>query len=366
MPRVTVQHVEREICAALRGEPVHPVDPRSFAQMAVNEGVGPLVWQSAGAAALDAWCRERLQEETRRQLALAAVREAELGRVLAVLADAGADVLLIKGAHLAYTLYANPALRPRNDTDLLVRPGHEKTARRALQTLGYKRQPAITGAAVQGQTIFERNGVPGTVLDVHWRLAGPIVAADLFDFSQLWRRAALLPRLGPAARAPHLLDAIAIAAVHLVAHHPNERGLLWLHDLHVLANALGEAEVRSLVDDARSRRVSTVLASALRRAEDRFPSRNGSAILAALTCDESEPSAALLDRRAPSEIALMDLRALRGWRARTSYVAGHLFPPPDYMRRRYAPDSSAPLSWLYATRILSGARKWFRAMTPNP
>ena len=358
MPGLTVHRVEREICAALRGEPAHPVDSRAFAHMAVNEGVGPLVWQSRGSAALDVWCRERLQEETRRQLALAAVREAELRRVLAVLADAGADVLLIKGAHLAYTFYADPALRPRNDTDLLVRPGHEKIARRALETLGYERQPAITGAAVQGQTIFERNGVPGTVLDVHWRLAGPIVAADLFDFSQLWRRAAPLARLGPAARAPHLFDAIAIAAVHLVAHHPNELALLWLHDLHVLANALDRGEVGSLLVDARSRRVSTILASALRRAEDRFPSENGRAILEAMHCDESEPSAALLDRRGPSETALMDLRALRGWRARTFYIAGHLFPPPDYMRCRYAPTSRAPLPWLYATRILSGARKW--------
>jgi len=347
------QEIEREICAVLRGEQVQPFDGQSFARMAVDEGVGPLILQS-----LDRSTQGELQEEMRRQLALAAVREGELRRLLRAFGDAGADVLLIKGAHLAYSVYADPALRPRNDTDILVRPGHEHAARRALETLGYERQPAITGAAVQGQTIFERPDVPGTVLDVHWRLAAPIVAADLFDFSELWRRADRIPRLGPAARAPHRLDAIAIAAVHLVAHHPNELGLLWLHDLHLLVRTLHTADVDAMLSETRSRRISTILASALRRAEARFPSPQGTAILDAIEEDDSEPSAALLDPRTPSETALMDLRALRGWRVRASYLAGHLFPPSDYMRRRYAPNSRAPLSWVYATRIFSGARKW--------
>ena len=353
MPSLIAHDVEWEICAALRGERLQPSDAHAFAQLAVDEGLGPLVLQS-----LDRPTLSELQEEMRRQLALAAVREGELRRLLAAFADVGADVLLIKGAHLAYTVYRDPALRPRNDTDVLVRPGHQSTARRALEALGYERQPAITGAAVQGQTIFEHPGVPATVLDVHWRLAAPIVAADLFDFSQLWRRAECIPRLGTAARAPHRLDAIAIAAVHLVAHHPNELGLLWLHDLNVLVSALGTADVDALVAETRSRRVSTILASALRRAEARFPSPQGRAILDAIEEDDAEPSAALLDRPTPCRSALMGLRALRSWRARTSYLAGHLFPPSDYMRRRYAPDSRAPLSWLYAMRILTGARKW--------
>lgn len=353
MPTLIAHEVEQEICAALRGERVQPVDEQSFAQMAVDEGVGPLILQSLVRPTL-----RELQEEMRRQLALAAVREGELRRLLAALADAGADVLLIKGAHLAYTVYSDPALRPRNDTDVLVRPGHERAARCALKTLGYERQPAITGAAVQGQTIFEHPGVPGTVLDVHWRLAAPIVAADLFDFSQLWRRAECIPRLGAAARAPHRLDAIAIAAVHLVAHHPNELGLLWLYDLHLLVQALSHADVEAMIAETRFRRVSTIVSTALRRAQARFPSRQGTVILDAIHGDDSEPSAALLDRRSPSETALMDVLTLRGWRARASYLAGHLFPPSDYMRRRYAPNSRAPLAWLYATRILSGARKW--------
>ncbi len=41
--------------------------------------------------------------------------------MLASLAAAGITPLLLKGAHLAFTLYRSPDRRPRLDTDLLIR-----------------------------------------------------------------------------------------------------------------------------------------------------------------------------------------------------------------------------------------------------
>ena len=349
---------EADICAVLRGELVQPSDPHAFVDLAVFEGVAPLLWQSPSRPPLPSTCIERLREDVRCQLALATVREPELRRVLAALVTAGVDALLIKGAHVAYAFYPEPSLRPRHDTDLLIRPGDEQKAHAVLEILGYRRQPAITGVAVQGQVIFDCEGVPGSVLDVHCRLASPVVAAELFDFSELWRRAQPIPALGSAARGPHPVDALAIAAVHLLAHHPNERGLLWLHDLRVIADALGLNGRTEFADRARRRKMMTVCETALRRSHGRFPSDGSADLVATLGRAEPEPSAALLDHRGPSAQALLDVRALRGWRVRTGYMAGHLFPPSDYMRRRYAPGSRAPLPWLYAARIIRGARKW--------
>jgi len=349
---------EAEICAVLRGELVRPSDPDAFVDLAVSEGVAPLVWQSPSRPPLPPTCTDRLREEVRCQLALATVREPELRRVVAALAAAGVDALLIKGAHVAYAFYPEPSLRPRNDTDLLVRPGEEQKAHAVLETLGYRRQPAITGVAVQGQVIFDCDWVPGSVLDVHCRLASPVVAAELFDFTELWHRAQPIPALGPGARVPHSVDALAIAAVHLIAHHPNERGLLWLYDLRAIADALGHNGRAEFADQARRRKMTTVCETALRRSLERFPSDASAVLVATLGSDALEPSAVLLDHRGPSAQALLDVRALRGWRARTGYMAGHLFPPSDYMRRRYAPGSRAPLPWLYAARIIRGARKW--------
>jgi hypothetical protein len=198
------------------------------------------------------------------------------------------------------------------------------------------------------------------VLDVHSRLASPVVAAALFDFDDLWRRAQPIPALGAHARGPEPADALAIAAVHLLAHHPNERGLLWLYDLHLLTRTLTGSQVEAAVTEARSRRMGTLLRAALTRSQAIFPTVAAASLLRLLGPDQSEPSAALIDVRRPAEQILMDVRALPTWRARAAYVTGHLFPGPDYMRRRYAPDSIAPLPWLYARRLVVGTGRWLR------
>ena len=39
-------------------------------------------------------------------------------------------------------------------------------------------------------------------------------------------------------------------------------------------------------------------------------------------------------------------------------MAQHMFPSADNMRTVYAPASGAPLTWLYARRVVRGALKW--------
>ena len=349
---------EREICAWLRGERVAPTDARLFGSIAIAEGLAPLVLHQGGAPSLPPDVESALREELHRQLGLAAIRETELRRVLDALAAAGADVLVVKGAHVAQAFYEHPALRPRYDADLFIRPRHRDSAVRVLESLGYERRPAITGDAVQGQAVFDIRGVPGAILDVHWRLASPIVAADLFDFDVLWKNAQPLPQLGPRARAPHVLDAIAIAAVHQVAHHAAEPRLAWLFDLHVMLRTLDRQATDAFADHVRARGMTAVCLAAIRAAERAFPTAAGAQLLRDLSPAADEPSAVLLNHRTPSSQAWMDIRALRTWRARAAYVAGHLFPPAAYMRLTYAPLSRAPLPWLYARRIFAGARRW--------
>src|SRR6266436_1779063 len=51
----------------------------------------------------------------------------------------GIDLLLIKGAALAYTHYASPHLRPRDDIDLLIRRADLERASAMLVSIGYER-----------------------------------------------------------------------------------------------------------------------------------------------------------------------------------------------------------------------------------
>jgi len=53
-----------------------------------------------------------------------------------------------------------------------------------------------------------------------------------------------------------------------------------------------------------------------------------------------------------------DLRAL-SWRNRVRLIAEHLFPPPEYIRRKYGLTSRRSLLVFYARRIVSGVPRWF-------
>jgi hypothetical protein len=64
--------------------------------------------------------RAALTRHTYQEVAVEMMRAAELREVLTALARAGLPVLLLKGAALAHTLYPEPHLRERCDTDLLL------------------------------------------------------------------------------------------------------------------------------------------------------------------------------------------------------------------------------------------------------
>lgn len=79
---------------------------------------------------------------------------AQLEQVLAACAADNLHPIALKGVHLAAHLYAEPALRPMNDIDLLFPPGELADAEVMLTRLGYggKHKSAETGAGVTKHT----------------------------------------------------------------------------------------------------------------------------------------------------------------------------------------------------------------------
>ncbi|HFC11840.1 MAG TPA: hypothetical protein ENJ56_03270, partial [Anaerolineae bacterium] len=78
----------------------------------------------------------------------------QLDRVLAACPEYGLQPIGLKGIHLAAKIYAEPALRPMNDIDLLFEPSRLPIAEKMLQELGYggKYKSAETGAGVTKHT----------------------------------------------------------------------------------------------------------------------------------------------------------------------------------------------------------------------
>ena len=307
--------------------------------------------------------------ERRIAMALDALRETELRRVLGALADAGIRGVLFKGAAIARTHYRSPELRPRTDTDLLVPADRRRDVARILEQLGYRRPPETGGDLIATQfhyTLVDRATIEHA-LDVHWRISNAIAFADVLSYDEIARDAAPLPGLPPGAYGPSTLHSLVLACTHRVAHHPDSGLLLWLYDIHVLAESLSAADEDRLVALAAERRIRTVCAYCLRDAADAFHGK-ADALAARLAppAGAIEPTAAFLGNRIrPVDLLAADLRALGHWRARLRLLREHLLPGREYMFTRYGTRRSWSLPWLYARRIVWGAPKWFRSLAAD-
>jgi len=115
-------------------------------QIAWDEGaVGALRehWRMAGPGAVPLDIDRRLaclalDRELRMRMLEQRTRES-----IAVLASAGLDVALLKGAGLAATLYGSFAARPMKDVDLLIDPDRAEEAKRLMMAAGWERDRGL-------------------------------------------------------------------------------------------------------------------------------------------------------------------------------------------------------------------------------
>lgn len=114
----------------------------------------------------------------------------ELAEVLAALRDATLDVIVLKGAALAETVYPDLAVRPMCDIDLLVRKADIERAYRVLVGIGCCSSSCLS---LEAQQRREHHLAPlrkpgGSGLEVHWTLTPPYTPFEP-DLNGLWERA---------------------------------------------------------------------------------------------------------------------------------------------------------------------------------
>jgi hypothetical protein len=373
-------NLEATLAAALRGD--SPIDDTSVSLDLVDAAEAHLVdallarrLASTGPLSTSpAACPERSRGGARlnalaaAHAALSVAHDRELTRALGHLAAAGVSPVVIKGAHLAHTIYPSPDLRPRGDSDLVIAQDEQAALVAHLETAGYHRMDHVRGRLILGQCHFQRTDDLGVkhALDVHWRVAAPLVFRHVLPAAELRRSRVPLPALGPDAWGPRRAHALIIACVHLVAHHRHSPLLLWLHDIARLAEAFDQDEARAFLDTAAAAGVSAVCAAALNHARRYF---DGPALLSLALGAETagraraEPSARVLTAARPIDDVWLDLQVSEGWRERAALLREHLWPDAQYMRGRAGGGGWLPLA--YARRALAGAGKWMAPRARN-
>lgn len=342
----------------------HQVDPQQVLQIALDEGVLPLLYaQHCTSKGLMPWPQalcETLAVAAKNAVALDAWQQHELTLVLEALAKEGIHPLLMKGAALAYSHYSEPHLRPRCDTDLLLREEQIHHAQAVLSTMGYREPNAISGDLVTGQLMMTKADGNGVLhcCDIHWKISNALAFAELFSYGEAEQQALAIPTLCPHARGLGQIHALLLACVHRVAHHNNSERLIWLYDIHLLASTMSRKEIDQFVELALTKKVGAVCRQGLELAHSYFATSVSPDVMSGLSTQPVEPTCAYLekDRRRVDRL-ISDLRSLPGWRQRIKLLREHAFPPRAYMLRRYQKCSPLYLPVLYAHRLVHALRQ---------
>jgi hypothetical protein len=296
-----------------------------------------------------------------------------LASLIPALTSSGVRPLLFKGAALAYSHYADPTLRQRADTDILVGAEEREPAHEALTELGWRKVSEITAEVSSRQTSYILTG-PGDVtfhVDLHWRLSNSSVLHRLLEHDELWDRSVKLPSLHPQARGAHPVDALLIACMHRLVHlttpyysdgvarlAPDR--LIWLNDIRLIADAFSPEEWSDFERRAREKGLADACRDGLVRAKTLLGAPCPEPVLKRLAASESTEIPDRYLRASWLRREWMDFWALGGVSDKLRFLGEIIFPPADYMRRRYAGGGRGWLAWLYLRRAASGVSKRLR------
>ena len=301
--------------------------------------------------------------ERHRQVAADLIRQKSLAALVDALVAGGVDVLVIKGAALAPLVYDQPERRDRCDADLLISRRQLEAADRVLVKLGYRRQLEPDAMLATGQRHYSPPAASADVVDLHWRAANPLAFSDVIDFEVVWSRRMPVPALGPNAATLSFPDALLLACVHRVAHHGDAVEPRWVEDIDRLVRRLDDGGRSRFVEEATRSGTRQVCARGLRLAGTSCGTPVDSLLADLDLTPEHEPSSAFIGgHRALAGELLSDLR-IGSWRTRVALLREHLFPPVDYIRKRYPQWPRPLLPLVYAYRIAHGAPAWLKRRT---
>lgn len=370
-----VQSAADLICAALRGEShPWPWEPdsaaiKSFHQHANLHGIGSLLHSRVRARNWPAQVTERLKNQAVTRAMWELRHQQVLTETLALLDSQRIHPVLIKGTALAYSLYDDPVLRTRGDTDLIIPIEAKSKADIALMSLGFERDACVTGRHISYQCSYTLATVDGGshTLDLHWKINNSEVLSRLFTYEELRQQARPLAALCPHAQGASPVHALLLACMHRsthkqnpyyvdgVAHYEGNRAI-WLYDIHLLADRLTPQDWGEFTRLARTKGLRAVCLEGMQLAGSNYGTAYPVDVVASLTEGAREPVAEYL---AASKLRQqwMDFCALGSHTDRMGFARELLFPPASYMRGKYHSPRCGWLPWLYFVRAATGVHK---------
>lgn len=362
-------------CAVLRGE--SPNWPSTcgddletiFIRRAQYQGVTALLHERL--QRLSAWpyaVREAVRQHALARAVWELRHQQVLGDVLAALRTRDIEPVLFKGTALAYGLYANPVWRERSDTDMIVAEQDWGRASDTLISLRFQRNAGVSGEFVSYQDSYTKESEGGGrhTIDLHRRINNSELLSRLFSYAELRAEACQLPALCKGAWVAGPLHALLLACLHPATHEHNPytvdhvphyggNRLIWHYDVHLLAQSFTSAQWQSFVDQAVTKGLCATSHEALQRAATRYETRFPDVVLRTLA-RTGEPAAVYL-KAGRLRQSWIDFSSIPSAADRLRFARELVFPPPAYMRAKYAQSPNAWLLRLYVRRAAGGLIK---------
>lgn len=338
-------------------------EPSALAAWLTRQGLGALAYGRCGddQAAL----RRRLQADMFAAAAESSLRQAQLHPILEAFARADLPLVLLKGAALSLSLYADPAWRTMSDLDLWLQEGDMPAAAQLMAALGYvtsgkEARPFQLQQLSRGEIPFYRPGLSAGLVEFHWSpFSGWWLARTaVIDEAGLWARREPVAK----AAAAHLAseDMVIHLAVHTAVNHQfGLSALRSLVDMALTAQKRG-VDWAVVAERARAWRVGTAVYTVLDVLDQLFELDG-----LAMALDALRPSRRrrwLIGRFVTPERVLAghDLRA--GWqrfllllllvdrkRDMGKLVGRTLWPEPEWLAARYSDDAG---HWRHLWRVV--------------
>jgi hypothetical protein len=320
----------------------------ALVERSVKEQVSTLVYDlTAGKDMLPPAIEDRLRQKYYYNARRNTLLLEELGEILLDLQRAGAASLPLKGAALAEGAYANPALRPMADLDLLVHPDEAAAAHSVLTALGYTLTALEPwpGFNQRYRQVLEYHkpvqDSSSILLDLHLGLVDLPIYRRI-PLQELFQRAgrATLANVETSIPAPE--DQLLILCAHLGLHERYQGTLMRYYDLAVLIRQAGANFAwRQVLERAISWQLVIPLQRSLTHLGQLWPGIapvNVSRQVDDLTPTKSEKRLHnwVIDRtRNPSADVLLTAATLPGLSRKAMYLLEQAFPSPGYMRKLY-------------------------------
>lgn len=362
---------------SVRGEPLPacpfsaPASPadcdQAFARIAFH-GIALLIAQHP--AALKTWpepLRQQVKAEARAQSFWELSHRQMLASLIKALGDAGVASVVTKGSALAYTLYDEPALRRRGDSDLLLPDADRQTVARALRGIGM--EPVGDVRPLQESWAGECTMGFSHVFDLHWRGNASAVISECLDRAGIGQRTVPLPRVSSGARGIAPTDNVILIAINRALHGQfgyisgddktfEEDRLIWAVDLDLLCGSFSADDWAGLTEVASASGTAPLVLAALDFAAGTLGTAIPDAVRMALAAQPGDPRLLRYCSTMPGLARLrLDLTACPGLADKLRLTRYTLFPGAEVLHERFPDAAHWPIPALQARRLLAGAGK---------